>query len=311
MPRIPLLLLLTVLLGGCATLPEAPRAGDALPARMELAQTPFFPQQAYQCGPAALATVLHVAGVPRSPEELTPQVYLPERRGSLQVDMLGGIRRQGVAAVRLAPTLEALFKEVAAGHPVVVFQNLGLRAAPVWHYAVLIGYDLERGTVVLRSGEQARLEMPLRTFQRTWARAGNWAVLAQDAGQPPVTADEARWLQAALALEQAGQGVAAERAYAAAARRWPHSEPAWLGVGNVRHARGDWLGAARAFREASAALPESAAARHNLAHVLLDLGALDEAHDAARRAVALGGPFAPASARVLARVEQARARAGR
>ncbi|HHK0959736.1 TPA: hypothetical protein ACQQQD_006485, partial [Pseudomonas aeruginosa] len=47
-------LLLAALLGGCAQPPES----AALPARVELRDVPFFPQEAYQCGPAALATML-------------------------------------------------------------------------------------------------------------------------------------------------------------------------------------------------------------------------------------------------------------
>jgi PBP1b-binding outer membrane lipoprotein LpoB len=48
---------LVLLLAGCASTPQthsltANRPGD-LPERVELTQVPFFPQDAYQCGPAA------------------------------------------------------------------------------------------------------------------------------------------------------------------------------------------------------------------------------------------------------------------
>ena len=69
-----------LLLAGCTTRAPvlqpivAEQAGEPL---VQLADTPFFPQQAYQCGPAALATVLNANGVSISPEQLVPQVYLP------------------------------------------------------------------------------------------------------------------------------------------------------------------------------------------------------------------------------------------
>ncbi|MEE8226782.1 MAG: hypothetical protein V3R30_08175, partial [Kiloniellales bacterium] len=54
------LVLLAWALGACATpqtaqLVEAP--GD-LPVRAEVANVPFFPQEQYYCGPAALSTAL-------------------------------------------------------------------------------------------------------------------------------------------------------------------------------------------------------------------------------------------------------------
>ena len=65
------------------------------------------------------------AGVKVTPEELVPQVYLPERKGSLQVEMLAAARRHGMVSYQLAPRFEDVLREIAAGTPVVVLQNLG------------------------------------------------------------------------------------------------------------------------------------------------------------------------------------------
>jgi hypothetical protein len=91
-----------LLLTGCASL--APQTATlretfhtkGLPERVELTEVPFFPQTEYQCGPAALATVLAASGAKVTPDELVPQVYLPERKGSLQVEMLAAARRHGL-----------------------------------------------------------------------------------------------------------------------------------------------------------------------------------------------------------------------
>ncbi|HUG04491.1 MAG TPA: hypothetical protein VML92_08685, partial [Steroidobacteraceae bacterium] len=66
-----------------------------MPRSVELAGTPFFPQDEYQCGPAALATVLRASGVATLPDDLKPQVYVPGRRGSLQAELIGAARRHG------------------------------------------------------------------------------------------------------------------------------------------------------------------------------------------------------------------------
>jgi hypothetical protein len=95
--------------------------------------------------------VLAANGVEVSPERLGDEVFLPGREGTLQLEMLGGARRHGVLPVLLPEQLEALLREVAGGRPAVVLLNLGLSFAPAWHYAVVIGHDLERREIILRS----------------------------------------------------------------------------------------------------------------------------------------------------------------
>ena len=86
------------LLSGCAAtqttaLLSAPHAD--LPRQVELKATPFIAQERYQCGPAALAMSLRAAGFAIDADALVPQVYLPQREGSLQVEMLAAGRRNG------------------------------------------------------------------------------------------------------------------------------------------------------------------------------------------------------------------------
>ena len=71
---------------------------EHLPATSEITEAPFFPQTQHQCGPAALATVLVYHDDDTSPEQLSSQVYLPERKGSLQIEMAATARRHGMLA---------------------------------------------------------------------------------------------------------------------------------------------------------------------------------------------------------------------
>ena len=50
-----------------------------VPQQVELAQVPFFPQDDYQCGPAALAMVMKFAGASVVPQALVDEVWLPSR----------------------------------------------------------------------------------------------------------------------------------------------------------------------------------------------------------------------------------------
>lgn len=275
-----------------------------LPNRVELAQTPFFPQADYQCGPAALATVLTAAGRPARPEALVDKVFLPGRKGSLQLEMLAGARRHGAVATVIPGTLEALMRETAAGHPVVVLQNLGLSWAPFWHYAVVIGFDLDAGHFLLRSGTTERETLGFRTFEHTWERAGRWAFVALPAGELPVTADEAETVRALVAFERNAAADASVIAYRAGHARWPDNLVLAMGLGNALYSAGDRAAAANAFRDA-ATRHDSAAAYNNLARVLLELGRRAEAREAATRAVGLGGPLRDTALATLRAIDEA------
>lgn len=285
-------LLLLAGLTGCAGTPELARlraAPPALPARVELEQVPFFPQETHQCGPASLAMALTAAGRPVTPDALTPRVYVPERQGSLQVEMLAATRREGLMAYPLAPSLGDLLAEIAAGTPVIVLQNLGLSVLPLWHYAVAVGYDLHREEIVLRSGLTRREVMPLATFEHTWARSGYWAMLALPPARLPATAREDTYVQAALALEQVGQTAAAHEAYRTALSRWPGNRLARMGLGNTAAALGDWREAEAAFRQVTRDHPREWAAHNNLAWALAQQKRWKEALEAAQHAIQLAG----------------------
>jgi tetratricopeptide (TPR) repeat protein len=289
-------------LAGCATPQLQALIGaesGTLPQRVELEAVPFYAQDEYQCGPAALAMAFEAGGTRIDPEALRPQVFLPERQGSLQIEMLGAARRNGFVALELKPRLSDLLAEIAAGNPAIVLQNLALDWYPVWHYAVAIGYDLKDRNIVLRSGTERRVVMPLSTFERTWQRGGYWAMLALPPGRFPASVGPAEYLSAVILLERAGPTESSHAAYQRALERWPDHFTALMGLGNTAYRAGDFEGAERAFRQATLVQPKSAAAHNNLAQTLADLDRFDEALTEARMAVGLGGPLEEASIRTL------------
>lgn len=282
------LLWLLVALGGCAGPVLAPNLGESgLPADVELTHTPFFPQDAYHCGPAALATVLRASAVPVTPDMLVGAVYLPQRRGALQTELVATARRYDRVPYVIEPTLEAAFAELAAGHPVLVMQNLASASTPVWHYAVLVGYSMADDTVVLRSGTEARQVVSARRFLGTWARAEGWAMLALRPGELPAQADRERYVETIAEMEGVASANAVHTAYNAALRRWPNDLTALFGEGNMRFASGDRVGAEAAYRRVLRNQPNHIGALNNLASVLGERGCLTEANALIERALAL------------------------
>jgi tetratricopeptide (TPR) repeat protein len=263
-------------------------ATAALPDPLRLDTVPFVAQPDWQCGPASLAMALAAAGREVPVDALAASAFVPGLKGALQAEMLAATRRQGMLATELAPSLDAVRAELAAGRPVIVLQNLGLAMAPRWHYAVLIGVDLARGELRLHSGEIADDTMSLATFERTWARGGRWAMVVTPPASLPASADEARIARAIAGLERVDRAGAAA-GWEAMVERWPAGRLARFARGNARLAGGDARGAAEDLRAAIAADPAFADAWNNLARALAAQGDRDAARAAADRAVALGG----------------------
>jgi tetratricopeptide (TPR) repeat protein len=270
---------------------------------VELTEVPFYQQEEHQCGPASLAMVLNAGGVQITPQELTPQVYSPMREGSLQVEMLAATRRNGLLAYELTPELDDLLTEVSAGSPVLVLQNLALSWYRVWHFAVVVGYDLQRKEIILRSGHEQRQSLPFKTFEYTWRRAGYWAMVAMPPGKLPETATEPAYLSAAVALEKSASPDQAEAAYTAALERWPDNLTARIGLGNTAYAQADVKRAEAAFRQATLDHPDSAIAFNNLAQTLADQQRYLEALALANKAVSLGGSEQAAAQDTLSKIK--------
>jgi tetratricopeptide (TPR) repeat protein len=269
---------------------------EGLAPQAEITEAPFFPQLDYQCGPAALATSLAHFGVQVTAEDLVSQVYLPERRGSLQIEMLASARRNGLVAYQLAPRFDDVLREVAAGFPVIILQDYGVWPLRYWHYAVVVGYDMKDGRAVLRSGEKRRLVIPYAVLEYTWKESDYWAMVTAPPGRIPTTATEPAYLKAVIALEGAGSKQAARTAYAAMLERWPESVGAGIGLANVHYALGDLKQAESVLRLMVERHPDAAVAFNNLAQTVLDQGRAGEALQLAQRAVALAGDEGPVAA---------------
>lgn len=284
-------ILFSLQLSACSYTVQSTRLEQAppldLPSSWELKQTPFFAQERYQCGPAALATVLVDRGIELQPDALVDKVYLPKRQGSVTVEMEAAARSYGMLIYPLSTDLEALLQEVAAGNPVLVLQNLGFDWWPRWHYAVVIGYDLDEGTVILRSGVTRRYVMSIRVFETTWRRADYWARVVMPAGVIPVSAEAFDYVKAASALEESGRKSAALSGYRAATARWPDSSFAWLARGNLAYGLGMNDEAETSFRLGLKAEPGNASLWNNLGYALVRQQCGPQALEAVRCAIAL------------------------
>ena len=280
-----LLLILIALLSACQSVPP-PQSAQV--AQHEQVVVPFVPQEAYQCGPAALAMMLQWAGKPVSADALVDEVWLPERKGSLGIELMAAARSRGLLAY---PVNDAkhLYQELQAGRPALVMQNLALPSRPKWHYAVVTGYHDEGKTVVMHSGTTQSKTTHWNRFIRTWARAEQWGFTLIAPGELPSSAEPQPLFRAISATPNAMDY------WPQAVKAFPDSGELWFGYGNALWQDGDKPAALEAFEHAVKAAPEMAAAWNNLAFAQHQQGD----SNAARRSLCKAMNLAPDDENIL------------
>lgn len=257
-----------VFLAGCASATKQTDTllseVNTLPAKVEIPNVPFINQEVGHCGPATLAMAMNWSGKNITVDELAPQVYTPGAKGSFQTDMISASRRNGMFAVTVTG-LKPLLEEIAAGNPVIVFENLSVRWLPQWHYALVFGFDLNQQTVLMHSGPEQNKNWDMRKFERSWELGDYWGLVVLPPGKIAATAPELAQTNAASMLEQLGKIQEAELSYQAILKRWPESLGAQVGLANIAFSRGESAKAAKILEKATLAHPQSAAVWHNLA----------------------------------------------
>lgn len=239
---------------------------------VEISTVPFHPQTTDQCGPAALTSVLQFSGAAVTFEQIRERIYVPDRRGSLQLELLAASRSADRLPVRVPSRSQDLIALLEHRRPVLVMQNLGVALIPLWHFAVVVGYLPDIDSFVLRSGDEARRLMSRRAFEASWRRAEHWGIALFEAGEPIEGVELLAYLDEAAALESLGKRALAQQAYLRATERWPEAAIAQLGLGNSYYGDGQLERARLAYSRALDLDSDNLIARNNLAHVLGERG---------------------------------------
>lgn len=169
-----------LLVTGCATPPQTAellqRPPEVKPAH-QIENVPFYAQKAFFCGPTTLAEIFNFYGRQQSPDDIAPWLFVPEKQGSFQIEMVAAARAHDFLAYQDRGSLRQLIHLLDDNIPVIVFQNLSIDWFPAWHYAVVKGYDLEQQKFYLHSGTIKDHETDFDVFERTWKRGNYWLLV--------------------------------------------------------------------------------------------------------------------------------------
>lgn len=155
-------------LAACAGHPT-PSNLRGLPERVELNGVPAFRGDTYQGGPAALASMLSqqgIAGLHRGC--WISHCTCRGGEADLERNMQVLAREYGMLVYPLDPASTALLAQVAAGYPVMVRITEGSTLWAEPRYAVLVGFNQQNSTVVLRVARDRRRPVAFSDFESAW-----------------------------------------------------------------------------------------------------------------------------------------------
>ena len=236
---------------------------------------PFFAQEKYQCGPAALASVLNFAGVATTPEQLVDEVWLPKRHGSLAMELSAAARARGFLVYPVSSET-ALFSELDAGHPVLIQQNLLFNWLPQWHFAVVVGYADNGNTLYLHSGQEKKKAVDLDWFENHWRKANRVGFAVIPKNQLPAQSTALELASAINDLSHSSQQPGTEY-WRLAAKRYPESPIILFGFANALAQQSQFTNAVGQYQRATTIKSDFHAAWNNLADTYKQLHCKEKA----------------------------------
>lgn len=278
-----------LLIQGCQSLPQTQQLRLSPPLGLSqsklIKDVPFYPQQAFYCGPTTLAEVLNFHGKETTPEAIAPHLFIPGREGSLQLEMVSAARSNGFLPYATRSNLAVLLSLVDDNVPVIVLQNVATSWFPMWHYALVIGYDQADEKIILHTGQTKAHQMSYELFERVWQRGNYWMLALLNDGQAYEYLDPHIFSRAAYDMLITGQQDAALKNLRTATEKWPQQWLAYFLLGNFYLGKSsqsaDWFSKGYEF---ASEIPEYL---NNYSYALKQQGCVSEAKKLIKKALDL------------------------
>jgi ABC-type bacteriocin/lantibiotic exporter with double-glycine peptidase domain len=148
--------------------------------KVVIPDVPFYSQEAYQCGPTALAIVIDYwvkrsgQGLWLTPEQIAADIYSKSAHGVLGVDIENYSRRYGFVTRQYTGNMDDLRQNVDLRQPLILLVDNGNFAYQANHFMVVTGYT-DKGFVV-NSGKREGQWISEEELEKIWKRNRYWTL---------------------------------------------------------------------------------------------------------------------------------------
>jgi len=167
-----------ICLTGCATT-TVPLAEDA----KFIEKVPFFEQDDFQCGPAALATIINYWHRKNNTKEqlsvdsIIGAIYNMKVKGVLTLDLELYARELGFKSLQYSGTIEELKGNIDANVPIIILVDYGRGFFQQNHYIIVKGYT--RDGIILNSGGRENLVIRNESLLKIWKKTSFWMLVVK------------------------------------------------------------------------------------------------------------------------------------
>lgn len=225
------------ILSGCAaTFARGVNPPQVLESResVYLEKVPAVAQKAYQCGPAALESVIRYWGGSADADAIGEELYTPGTRGVLNFSLAQYAKKAGLwSEIHEEPGEAGLKSRLRAGVPSIVMLDAGTLWARAYHFVVLKGFDDRQEIFYANTGAAETQAIGYAEFERRWKKAGFWSLVAVPPEKVDWELSETQSVEMAMMLEAAGNMSGAEQWLESALKKNPGSVPARFNLANI------------------------------------------------------------------------------
>ncbi len=243
-----------------------------------LENVPSVAQTAYQCGPAALESVIRYWGRSADAASIGKTLYKSGTRGVFNFSLAQYMKTIGFwNEVHEEQSEEDLKQWIRRGFPPIVMLDSGFLWARTYHFIVLKGFDDDLRIFYANTGVLQTQAIDYGEFERRWKKADTWSLIVSPPEKVNWELNETQSIEIALIFEKNGNLSQAERWLGSALIKNPKSLTAKFNLANIYTQSNRSEQAKIIYRELLKQNPSWSEISNNLAWIYYEEGHYEDA----------------------------------